>query len=185
VQFYPNNISVNEVGFAVSASIARSGSLIRNFAAVPVTAILALNITGSTGAAGSNAGPIAGPKGAQGSRGVTGPRGNSVYLISSSWHDATKAGASCASAPASCHEHTFYSSYVVGGIRYCDFSSTNITVYSTNSTPRAGSSPMFFNSVCTNPALNQNLGAYAPDSIAYSTDGSGTLQTLGVCDESL
>lgn len=185
MQFYPNNISVNELGFAVSASIARTGSLIQTFTAIPVTASLALNITGSTGAAGTSAGPISGPKGAQGSRGVTGPRGNSVYLISSSWHDATKGGASCASAPANCYEYTFYSSYVVGGTRYCDFGSPNITVYSTDAGLSAGSSPMFFNSICTNPALGQNLGAYTPDSTAYSTDGSGTLQTLGVCNESL
>lgn len=185
MQFYPNNIAVNELGFAVSASIARTGSLIQTFAAVPVTASLALNITGSTGAAGTSAGPISGPKGAQGPRGVAGPRGNSVYLISSSWHDATKGGASCASAPANCYEYTFYTSYAVDGTRYCDFGSPNITVYSTDSTLSAASSPMFLNSVCTNPALRQILGAYQPDSTAYSTDGGGTLQSLGVCNESL
>ena len=185
MQFYPNNVSVTEVGFAVSASKARSGSLINNFAAVPITASFALNIVGSAGAAGTNAGPISGPKGAQGSRGVTGPRGNSVYLLSSSWHDESKGGASCSSAPASCYEYTFYSAYVVGGTRYCDFGSTNITVYSTDSTLSATSSPMFYNNVCTNPALNQKLGAYAPDSTAYSTNGSGILQTVGVCNESL
>lgn len=182
--FFPNNISAVETSFAVSASFARSASLIEKFALVPVTASLALNITGSAGTNGTNGGPISGPKGPQGSRGVTGPRGNSVYLISSSWHDATKGGASCASAPANCYEYTFYSSYVVGGTRYCDFGSPNITIYSTDSGLSVGS-PMFFNSVCTNPANNQTLGAYQPDSTAYSTDGSGNLQTLGVCNESL
>lgn len=185
MRFYPNNVSINELAFAVSASIARSGSLIEKFAAVPITASLALNIRGSTGTAGTNAGPISGSKGAQGQRGVTGLRGNSVYLLSSSWHDESKGGASCASAPANCYEYTFYSSYVVGGTRYCDFGSPNITVYSTDAGLSAGSSPMFFNSVCTNPANNQTLGAYTPDATAYSTNGSGILQTLGVCNESL
>lgn len=184
MQFYPNNVSVTEVGFAVSASKARSGSLINNFAAVPITASFALNIVGSAGAAGTNAGPISGPKGAQGSRGVTGPRGNSVYLLSSSWHDESKGGASCAAAPANCYPYDFWPSYRVGGVRYCDYSDFYSTYYSTDITLGAGS-PMFYNDVCTNPALSQKLGAYQPESTAYNTDANGDLVIAGTCDQSL
>ena len=184
MQFYPNTISVNEVAFAVSASIARSGSLIEKFAAVPITASLALNIRGSTGTAGTNAGPISGPKGAQGQRGVTGLRGDSVYLLSSSWHDESKGGASCSSAPANCYPYDFWPSYRVGGVRVCDYSGFYITYYSTDLTLGAGS-PMFYNEVCTNPALDQKLGAYQIEQTVYNTDANGDLVIVGSCEQSL
>lgn len=181
MEFYPNNIPATQIGFAISASRAATGSLIRNFAAVPVTASIALNIVGTPGTNGTNAGPIIGPKGAQGTRGVTGPRGNSVYLLSSSWYS----GPSCGAPPANCYAFVFYPTYTVGGIRYCDFSDFSSTYYSTDSTLTVASSPMFYNDTCTSPMITQRLGVPQDESTTYQTDGSGILQTLGICEQTL
>jgi hypothetical protein len=180
MQFYPHNISTALVGSSVSASLALSGSFINNFEAIPIntvaTASLALNITGSRGADGTGA-VVVGPKGATGTRGVTGFRGDSVFLLSGSWHS----GAPCTAPPVNCYAFDFGASYSVGGVRYCDFGSV-LTYYSTDSTLSAGSSPIYFNSICTTLAANQTtLGAYV--STAYSTDGSGILQTIEACSE--
>jgi hypothetical protein len=164
MQFYPNNIPGNELGFAVSASIARTGSFIANFSAILVTRVntasLALNQTGSAGAAGTGA-SLAGPKGPQGIRGVTGPRGDSVYLISSSWHDATKMGASCSTpAPTNCWTVNLYSAYQVFGNYTCDFSTNPpynpITYYTTSGSSQAAVDanfgagfPLYTNNTCT------------------------------------
>lgn len=181
MQFYPHNISTTLVGSAVSASLSLSGSFINNFAAVAIntvaTASLALNITGSRGADGTGA-VVVGPKGATGTRGVTGFRGDSIFLLSGSWHS----GASCTPPPASCYAFDFGSSYSFGGVRYCDFGSV-ITYYSTDAVLAAGSSPIYFNSICTSLASNQTtLGAYV--ATAYSTNGSGILQAIEACSES-
>jgi hypothetical protein len=180
MQFYPHNISVSVVGSAVSASLALSGSLINNFSAIPVntidTASLALNITGSRGADGTGA-AVSGPKGATGTRGVTGFRGDSIFLLSSAW-----SGSACAAPPVNCYSFEFGDTYSVGGNRFCDFENTT-TYYSTDAILSAGSSPMYYNSICTNLASNANpLGAYI--STAYSTNGSGVLQTIEACNQS-
>ena len=182
MQFYPHNISVSVVGSAVSASLSLSGSLINNFSAIPVntidTASLALNITGSRGADGTGA-AISGPKGATGTRGVTGFRGDSILLLSSAW-----SGSACAAPPVNCYAHTFYPTYTLGGTRFCDFSDYNETYYSTDLNLNSGTSVMYYNSVCTSIASNANpLGAYAPTATAYSTDGSGVLQTIEACQQ--
>jgi hypothetical protein len=163
MQFYPNNISANELGFAVSSSIAKTGSFIANFAAISVTTVntasLALNITGSAGAAGTNA-SLTGPKGPQGARGVTGPRGDSVYLISSSWHDATRMGASCSTpAPTNCWTVNLYAAYEVFGNYSCDFSTNAFnptTYYTTTGASQAyvdanfgANFPLYVNNTCT------------------------------------
>jgi hypothetical protein len=137
MQFYPNNVPANELGFAVSSSIAKTGSFIVNFSAIPVTIVntasLALNITGTSGTNGTGA-SLSGPKGPLGATGVTGPRGNSVYLLSSSWHDASKGGASCDTpTPTNCWEVKLYSAYYLFEDYSCDFSvnAFNPTTYYT------------------------------------------------------
>ena len=182
MQFYPHNISTTLIGNAVSASLSLSGSFINNFSAIPVntvnTASLALNITGSRGTDGTGA-VVQGPQGATGTRGVTGFRGDSIFLLSSAW-----SGSACAAPPANCYPHIFYPTYTLGGVRFCDFGNL-VTYYSTDSALSAGSSPMYYNSICTNLASNANpLGAYAPTSTAYSTNASGILQTIEACSQS-
>jgi hypothetical protein len=160
MQFYPHNISTTLVGNAVSASLSLSGSFINNFAAITVnrvnTASLALNITGSRGADGDN-----------------------ILLLSSAW-----SGSACAAPPVNCYAFDFGNTYSFGGVRSCDFGNI-VTYYSTDSTLSAGSSPMYYNNICTNLASNANpLGAYGPTSTAYSTNASGILQAIEACNES-
>jgi hypothetical protein len=163
MQFYPNNIPVSQLGFAVSASIANTGSLIANFSAIPVTRVntasLALNITGSSGTSGTGA-SLPGPNGPQGPRGVTGPRGNNVYLLSSSWHDASQPGASCSTpAPANCWTVNLYSAYETFGNYSCDFGVNAFnptTYYTTTGASQAyvdsnfgADFPLYTNNTCT------------------------------------
>lgn len=172
MQFYPNNIPISTIASAVSASFALTSSLINNFAAISVTIVdtasVGLNLTGSAGLAGSNSGgPISGPKGAQGFRGVTGFRGNSVYLLSSSYSDAV-----CSAPPANCFDVNLYTVFaaVEAGF-FCDFSQGqfNPTEYYTTS----GSSqesvdahfdigfPLYTNDTCTDPVASAGiLGAH-------------------------
>lgn len=180
MQFYPHNISTTLVGNATSASFAISASFINNsLPSAPntvSTASLALNISGSRGTDGTSV-SVLGPQGAIGDRGVTGFRGDSIFLLSSAW-----SGSACASPPVNCYAFSFGDSYAVGGVRYCDFTNPT-TYYSTDVILSAGSSPMYYNSICTNLASNANpLGAYG--STAYSTNGSGILQTIEACYES-
>lgn len=183
MQFYPHNTPVTLIGNAVSASAAVTGSFINNFSAIPITTVdsasIALNITGSRGTDGASF-AVAGPKGSQGIRGVTGFRGNSVFLLSGSWHS----GAACSTPPANCYEHRFYPTYTVGGNRFCDFSDYYDTYYSTDLNLQNGVSKIYFNGICTTVASNAiPLGAYGPTATAYNTDGTGTLQAIESCPQ--
>lgn len=177
MRFYPHNISSNIVGQATTASLAQLTTYLNNFIDISVTvntASLALNISGSTGAAGSDYTTV-GATGPTGDRGVTGPRGNSIYLLSGSWNTG-----SCT--PTACYPFSFGDTYSVAGTRYCDFA-TPTTYYSTDATLSAGSSTIYYNSTCTILANNITVGAI--DATAYSTNGSGILQVLDTCDQSL
>lgn len=165
MQFFPHNLPLTSVATAVSASFTRTGSFIANFSAIAVTRVdtasLALNLTGSAGTAGTNYGPIVGPKGAQGNRGVTGPRGDSVYLLSSSWHDENKAGASCASnppAPANCWTVKLYPAYNIFGNYTCAFGNVPATYYTNSGSSQddvdfnfGAGFPLYANETCTDP----------------------------------
>ena len=207
MQFYPNNIPVSTIASAVSASFALTSSLINNFAAISVTIVdtasVGLNLTGSVGAAGANAGPIPGPKGVQGFRGVTGFRGNSVYLLSSSWHDENKGGAACSSPPANCWYVDLYTAYEVFGTYTCDFSSNppyNPTRYYTIS----GSSqdfvninfgtgfPLYTNDTCTDPVASAGtLGAHLENiqnsvyGVTIGVSSSSTSSLVAVCQSTI
>jgi hypothetical protein len=183
MQFYPHNISTALIGNAVSASTAATGSFINNFSAIPIntvnTASLALNITGSRGADGTSV-AVVGPKGATGTRGVTGFRGNSILLLSSEWHS----GPPCDPVPVDCYSHVFYPTFVLGNERFCAFEEPGQTYYSTDLTLIDGSSKIYYNDICTTLASNSNpLGAYGPTAFAYSTDGAGTLQSIDSCPQ--
>ena len=191
MQFYPNNVSANELGFAVSASIAKTGSFIANFSAIPVTIVntasLALNITGTPGTTGTGA-SLSGPKGPLGAAGVAGPRGNSVYLLSSSWHDASKGGASCDTpVPTNCWEVKLYSAYYLFENYSCDFSvnAFNPTTYYTTS----GSSqalvdanfgagfPLYTNNTCTN-TLASVLSGFPVVVGAHAENGQNSVYSV-------
>ena len=160
MEFFPKNAQVGSIGFATSASFAKTGSLIQNFAALSVTATVALNQVGASGTNGTSAAGPAGPKGARGATGVTGFRGDSVYLISSSWHDATKVGASCGTpAPTNCWEVKLYAAYELFGQYTCDFATNAFnptTYYTTTGASQAyvdanfgADFPLYTNNTCT------------------------------------
>jgi hypothetical protein len=194
MQFYPNNIPSNQVGFAVSASIAKTGSLIANFSAISVTTVntasLALNITGTPGTNGTGA-SLSGPKGPQGPRGVTGPRGNSVYLLSSSWHDATQPGASCDTpVPTNCWEVKLYSSYETFGQYTCDFSinAFNPTTYYTTTGASqvdvnanfGADFPLYTNNTCTDTLASALSGFVTFPAVvgAHLENGQNTVYSV-------
>lgn len=205
MQFYPNNIPISTITSAVSASFALTSSLINNFAAISVTIVdtasVGLNLTGSAGLAGSNSGgPIPGPKGAQGFRGVTGFRGNSVYLLSSSWHDESKVGAACSAPPANCFDVNLYTAFtaVEEGEFFCDFSQGqfNPTEYYTT----LGDSqefvdvnfdegfPLYTNDTCTDPVASEGiLGAHLEngENTVYGVNSLSTSSLAGTCQPSI
>jgi hypothetical protein len=206
MQFYPNNISANELGFAVSSSIAKTGSFIANFAAISVTIVntasLTLNITGSAGVSGTGT-SLTGPKGPQGARGVTGPRGDSVYLISSSWHDATKVGASCSTpVPTNCWEVKLYAAYEAFGQYTCDFGVNAFnptTYYTTTGATQAyvdanfgADFPLYTNNTCTDTLASALsgfvtfptvVGAHAENgqNSVYSVTSLSSSSLAGIC----
>lgn len=196
MEFYPNSIPVSTLASAVSASFAQTSSLINNFAAISVTIVdtasIGLNLRGATGANGTSAGPVPGPKGPQGDRGVTGPRGNSVYLLSSSWHDAGNAGASCSTpAPTNCWYVDLYAAYEVFGQYTCDFSSTpgyNPTRYYTTTGASQAyvdanfdiNFPLYTNNTCTDTVASALSGFVTFPATLGAHAGNGQNKVYGV-----
>lgn len=212
MEFYPNNIPVSTLASAVSASFALTSSLINNFAAISVTIVntasVGLNLRGAAGANGTSAGPVPGPKGPRGDRGVAGPRGNSVYLLSSSWHDAGNPGASCGTpAPTNCWTVDLYVAYEVFGEYTCDFSANppyNPTRYYTTS----GSSqelvdanfgigfPLYVNNTCTDTLASTlsgfvtfpaTIGSHISNgqNAVYAVTSLSTSSLAGTCGTSI
>lgn len=186
MQFYPHNLPVTSIATAVSASLARTGSLITNFSAVGVTLVntasLALNISGSRGAAGTNIAVI-GPTGPTGLRGDTGYRGGNIFLLSGSWNVGTcgGGGGGCGSGPYTLNNigpgagecgstqgsSTYWSSYA-----------GNLLTVGTDSTASndADDSILYINNVCTSPAIN--VSVHNGSTIFY-TDGAGVISSAG------
>lgn len=182
MQFYPHNINVTTIGFAVSASIANSGSFINNFAAIPIntiaTASFALNITGSSGLNGTGA-VVQGPTGPTGDRGVTGFRGKSVFLLSSSW-----SGSACGGAPPDCYPVEFASVSEVGGLYNCNFGELT-TYYTTTALPLIdNTSLMFYNPTCTSPMNDVSPIGANGSTVRYTTGGTNVIQQLAFCNTS-
>lgn len=208
MEFYPNSIPVSTLASAVSASFALTSSLINNFAAISVTIVdtasVGLNLRGAAGANGTSAGPVPGPKGPQGDRGVTGPRGNSVYLLSSSWHDAGNPGASCNTpAPTNCWYVDIYAAYEIFGQYTCDFSITpgyNPTrYYTTTGASQAyvdanfgANFPLYTNATCTDTLASAlsgfvtfpaTIGSHASNgqNAVYAVTSLSTSSLAGTC----
>lgn len=203
MEFYPNNISVNQLGFAVSSSLAKTGSLIANFSALSVnTASFALNITGSAGTNGTGA-VLPGPKGPRGSTGVTGPRGDSVYLISSSWfNEGLTSPITCGTPPTNCWTVNLYAAYEVFGNYNCDFSSNPpynpVTYYTTTgasqldvNTNFGANFSLYTNNVCTDPVTSSlsgftfpvTLGAHLENgqNSVYAVDSNSSSSLVTTC----
>lgn len=191
MQFYPHNIPLTTIGSAVSASLATSGSYIANFAAVPVTTVdtasLALNIVGTNGANGTGA-VVPGPKGATGTRGVTGPRGNNVYLLSRSWHNGSKVGATCPPLSSNCWQVDLYSAYIVFGQGNCDYSQSPpynpVTYYTTSGSSQlavdqnfGAGFPLYANSACTDTLVSV-LGGSVSVLGSHALNGQGKIYGL-------
>lgn len=178
MEFYPHNIPNIYVGSAVSASIAVTGSLINNFAAIAIdtvnTASLTLNITGSQGTAGTNI-PVYGPTGAAGLRGATGFRGDNIFLLSGSWNTDP------CSAPVVCYGG--YLLYNVGpDAGQCEESQGSATYYSNYNDidgatgTDANGYILYTDPGCTTPAIS----AYVHNgSTTFSTDGAGEISSAG------
>lgn len=183
MQFYPHNVPVTSIATAVSASLARTGSLITNFSAVGVTLVntasLALNISGSRGAAGTSIAVI-GPTGSIGPRGDTGYRGGNIFLLSGSWNVGTCTPGTCTGpytlnnigpGAGECGNtqgsSTYWSSYA-----------GNLLTVGTDSTASndADDSILYINNVCTSPAIN--VSVHNGSTIFY-TDGAGVISSAG------
>lgn len=200
MQFFPHNTAISKVFSAVSASSVLSASRINNFAAVPViaaqrvvTASFALNITGSRGTDGTSV-AVYGPTGLTGDRGLQGFRGDSIYLLSASWHDF--ASTPCAPLPPNCYPLSFYSVNEIGGGQWnCDFGTNPpynpTTLYTTtdpDTTPFGNGFPMYTDEFCTNQVAQQYvLGAvnYGVNPIGiYKTFGTNLSNLFAVCNTS-
>lgn len=172
MDFFPHNIQLGRstIGTATSASLATTASFFDNFATIRVdSASLALNISGSTGAAGTNY-TKTGNTGPTGDTGVTGFRGNSVFLLSGSWSTGSCVGASCYTIEVQRYRA---STGCNSGIINFYYSTDNIGVF-------GNGSPVYYDDVCTLPATNvSNLGQYGNN--VYQTDGFGTASVYLTC----
>lgn len=182
MQFFPYNIPVTKIAVAVSASSTPTASYLANFAAVPVntvnTASLALNIVGTNGANGAGI-VVPGPKGPTGDRGLTGFRGDSIYLLSSSWYS----GATCSPPPSTCNQIIFGAGVFLNGQWFCDYG--QLLVYYTTAETFVEGSPLFSNDICTSGVGTVgNVGAYSTTSTVYSTTNNVTA-ILAICNTSI
>jgi hypothetical protein len=167
MQFFPHNTPLSLTSTAISASTTVTASLIANFASFNVsTASIALNITGSPGPAGTNY-TKTGESGSQGDKGDTGYRGNSVFLLSSSWSTGSCVGVTC---------YSF--SFISAKRGICDPSITT-TYYSTLNSIIDATTPIYYNAICTTPVISASLGAFG--GIRWSTNTLGTASYIAPC----
>jgi hypothetical protein len=182
MEFYPHNIDVTIIGNAVSSSQALTGSFINNSSVISATVVdlagLALNISGSRGTDGANYTSF-GPEGSQGDRGVTGFRGDSIFLLSSAW-----SGSACGSPGAVCNEIGIL--YNAGpGFDECNVTQGSATYYTTssvgiitnNTVGVADGAILYTDSVCTQVAGNRYIHNSA--GVIFYTDGAGVISTTG------
>lgn len=180
MEFYPHNIPASVISFAVSASSAASASFINNFASITInTASLALNITGSPGTNGTNILTAPGPKGDTGDRGVTGPRGDNIFLLSSAW-----SGSACGGTPATCYGG--FTLYNIGpGFDECGvslgsgqyYSNGDNTVINSNTVGTADGKFLYTNNTCTTVAANVTV--HNLQGVIFYVDGAGVITTTG------
>ena len=179
MRFYPHNIPSTVVGSAVSASTAVSASFINNFAGIAInTASLALNITGSTGTNGTSV-AVTGPQGPTGNRGVTGPRGNSIYLLSASW-----SGSACGGSGDPCNGPITL--YAIGpGFDECRtdqgtgiyYTTSSLSILNSNMVGDADGTILYTNSGCTSVAVSNAV--HNTQGVIFYTDGAGVISTTG------
>lgn len=174
MKFYPHNIPLNVIGNAVSSSIALSGSYIGNIGASAsqriLSASIALNITGSPGANGTNADTITGPIGQTGLKGVTGPRGLNIWLLSSSWDNGgCTGGVNC---------------YRIQMFKATTTECTEVSgspVYTTyGEFLLEGVSPVYSDNICTTPLISQGRIGHTGNTV-YGTDAFGTASFVRSC----
>ena len=181
MQFYPHNVPSTSAEFAVSASIARTGSFINNRSAFGATLIstasLALNITGTAGTSGTSY-VSTGPTGPQGDRGVTGFRGNNIFLLSSSWHSGTPCTGGACEGP--------FTLYNIGpGFDECGtslgsnsyYSNANSGIINSSNIASAGGYILYLDDECTTVAAN--IAVHNNNNIIFYTDNTGTISTTG------
>lgn len=173
MQFFPHRTTLGVIGQATTASRSAYAELINNFSTIPVdTASIALNITGSTGLAGSNFTAI-GPQGPQGTQGPRGPRGDHVYLLSVAWDQAPPEEEEI------CYELTPVGTSTFNDPDYsCDFGTT-VSYYSTSSILTDGT-VLYYDSGCSSLAINMSGLAWSGYG-AFGTNGSGVVENNGVC----
>ena len=185
MEFYPHNVDVTIIGNAVSSSQALTGSFINNSSVISATVVdlagLALNISGSRGTNGTDYISY-GPTGSQGDRGVTGFRGDSIFLLSSAW-----SGSACGGAPgATCNGPITL--YAIGpGFDECRtdqgsgtyYTTSSLTLLQSNTVGDADGVILYTNSSCTSVAANNaiNNGLFGP--VIFYTDGAGVITSTG------
>lgn len=171
MDFFPHDIQITILPTATSASKTQLADYLNNFLSFNVaTASMALNVTGSPGAAGTNQ-TFIGPTGSVGPVGVTGFRGNNVYLLSGSWATGSCAGGSCYS--------------VLFGTQYanktCNFD-VPTQYYMNTIVPQDGVTVIFYDNICTSPATS--LVGYAYGAYGAVTDNNGYYFVADACQAS-
>jgi hypothetical protein len=186
MRFFPHGFSSSVVLYADYATRAVTASYLNNTGSVLYAvgeASLALNISGARGAAGSNFATAPGPTGATGATGEAGKRGDSIFLLSASWH----AGAACSSPPVSCTAvitFTANKNPETGAWR-CNFGIPAATYYSTDPlAPQNGISPMYTDQLCTQKIRSGSTLGAGPLNRIFTVDVNSTASVRATCGSS-
>jgi hypothetical protein len=171
MDFFPHRVPPTIVGLATSASLAISASFVSNSAATATNlAGIALNISGSAGASGSNFTKtgVTGPQGPSGPRGFSGKH---AYLLAAGWSTG---------ANSICHTINEVGDATFNGMQYtCDFGLLQ-TFYADSATIVDGV-VLYYDSACSTLASSLSNKFDAASNSVFSTDGSGVITTSGVC----
>lgn len=176
MQFYPFNYPLTSVGSAVSSSLTVSASFIANFSSIPVTtASIALNVTGAAGTNGTGS-TVTGPSGSVGLTGATGFRGNSVFLLSGSWH---ASGSGWCSGPV-CYSFEIFTAELGGEPPEYACGALPLTVYSTSASIVLDDTTFYSDSLCTTLVGAGALGT-ADNIDVIITDSNGVFINSANC----
>ena len=169
MQFFPHNVPISITNTAVSASLTQTAQFLYNLGTIAInTASLALNMSGSTGASGSNY-TKTGATGPQGSTGPTGYRGNSVYLLSI----ARSTGSNTV-----CYTTDALGTATFNGVNYtCNYGFAQ--TYYANASSLTNGVVLYYDSSCSSLAVNLSSLSDPTSNAIFNTDGAGTITLTG------
>lgn len=176
MQFFPHNVPINIINTATSASLTQTAEFLYNLGTIAInTASLALNISGSTGASGSNY-IKTGSTGPQGLTGPTGYRGNSVYLLSISRSTGSNA---------ICYTTSALGTATFNGVDYtCNYGFAQ--TYYADASSLTNGVVLYYDSSCSSLATNLTSLSDPISNAIFNTDGAGTITLTGnICGSSI